>query len=299
MNWISNHLDLIDEKRLDEARVLHLTHLPSSLYKYKSLNRYTLECLNHSTVWMSDLQSLNDPYECYPTLDYEQMSCNFFRKNSFREDFKAKLKVEISEEEHNSIITSDDMWDAYHSLCKSKQIKIKDKDIVFNELKQVWDSAILYARNNLRICSLTERLDSTIMWSHYAEHHKGICIEYNFHNSNDAVQYIYPVSYTDDLFDFTFNFDFSSHKRRHRFTFAALQKATDWQYEKEWRVAFPNVNNSSNHYKTPIPTAIYLGSRYDENPSEMKLALDKIIKKLNIPVYKMRLDFKKYKMIPE
>src|SRR5438270_10833196 len=33
-------------------------------------------------------------------------------------------------------------------------------------------------RNEAAVLSLTERRDGVLMWSHYADHHRGICIEF-------------------------------------------------------------------------------------------------------------------------
>jgi len=100
-------------------------------------------------------------------------------------------------------------------------------------------------RNTLGILSLSERNDSILMWSHYANSHKGFCI--GFGNNldvkvSDVREVIYAeVRNTKFLFDFLTNSDptlenFEEALRREYF----LTKYIDWKYEKEWRIVGPS-----------------------------------------------------------
>src|SRR5262249_32823650 len=58
--------------------------------------------------------------------------------------------------------------------------------------------------NFLRVCSLSDRPNSVIMWSHYCAQHTGICIEYTLKglpHGHPARRYLYPVSYGTQRFD--------------------------------------------------------------------------------------------------
>jgi hypothetical protein len=64
---------------------------------------------------------------------------------------------------------------------------------------------------------------SHLMWSHYSDHHKGICLEYDI---GDIIDDIHPCIYTDDLAQF----DWSNNSK-----VLAIVKNTEWAYETEWR----------------------------------------------------------------
>jgi Protein of unknown function (DUF2971) len=60
-------------------------------------------------------------------------------------------------------------------------------------------------RDALRVGCFSERRDSILMWSHYADHHRGICIEYETRwlSIPEAIGLLHPVNYHPELFDVT------------------------------------------------------------------------------------------------
>ena len=76
---------------------------------------------------------------------------------------------------------------------------------------------------------------SVLMWSHYADCHKGICVGYNFNLASDEIlEHLYPIQYSDTRY-------FSAHPdtlKNNRYFF--IRKSTEWDYEKEWRLIYKN-----------------------------------------------------------
>jgi hypothetical protein len=56
----------------------------------------------------------------------------------------------------------------------------KDKIKEFGSIDGIVEGAIASLRNNIKITCFSEELFSMPMWSHYANNHKGFCIEYDF-----------------------------------------------------------------------------------------------------------------------
>ena len=136
------------------------------------------------------------------------------------------------------------------------------------------------------------------MWSHYSEQHKGICIEYDFTNTNSA-KYIIPVIYTNKVFNCT-EYLLDKSKAGWLSLLSSLQKTEDWAYEKEWRLIYPynHVTIDSNMHVSQ-PSAIYIGSRVDNLGVVGKEKLNQIIgiaKNKNIPVFQMSLNRDTFKM---
>ncbi len=74
-----------------------------------------------------------------------------------------------------------------------------------------------------RICSLSEDYRHTLLWSHYADSHKGCCIEVSAVNERElptSVRYIEEIPVVNDMQD---GKELLSHK------------STVWEYEKEVR----------------------------------------------------------------
>ena len=95
-------------------------------------------------------------------------------------------------------------------------------------------------RENTWICSLSKINDSLLMWGHYANNHKGVCVELNMahvikcldarhgtvvNNVGLEVQYKDIVQKPDY---------FKNHQNYHEYQIST--KGKDWEYEQEWRL---------------------------------------------------------------
>ena len=99
------------------------------------------------------------------------------------------------------------------------------------------------ARKNYRICSLSKVHDNNLMWSHYADGHRGCCIEFVV-EENDNWKML-DVNYDDKALNINSNTtieDVLSHK------------LSPWSYEEEVRY----ISTVSRYLKVRI-TKIYLG----------------------------------------
>lgn len=148
---------------------------------------------------------------------------------------------------------------------------------------------------------LSSDFKNRLMWSHYADCHKGFCIEYDFSAlekiQND--QYLLPVLYDNKrpLFPWSIAFDQSESsikEAQKKILLSLLTKDNVWSYEKEWRI-FIRKQRSSELIMPPI-TCIYLGACID---NESKNAIINIANKRNIPVKQMQLDRVTYDLYAE
>ncbi|MFK3891853.1 DUF2971 domain-containing protein [Sphingomonas sp. NPDC079357] len=123
------------------------------------------------------------------------------------------------------------------------------------------------------VLSLSATWSSVLMWSHYADEHRGICMEYD--TSAVLHQHLIPVSYnasraisTNDVVRWKFKNDFSAERRVRETYFYA--KSNEWRYEKEWR-DLDSVGSTEAPYEL---TAIYFGLRCDP---AVRMALVKLL----------------------
>ncbi|MGC1648146.1 MAG: DUF2971 domain-containing protein [Candidatus Sulfotelmatobacter sp.] len=132
------------------------------------------------------------------------------------------------------------------------------------------------------------------MWSHYADQHRGFCIEYDTDSlppENLFVRMLYPVIYSEKLFDGT---TYYLAAMRNRATFnilfpvlAALYKSPEWSYEKEWRLVIPaNLVREESPWRVPTPKHIYLGSRM---PDREKGQIVEICRKKGVDIHQIYL----------
>lgn len=156
--------------------------------------------------------------------------------------------------------------------------------------------------SSFKLCSFSERNDSMLMWAHYAGYHQGFCVEYNLDTilvSDFRRRFLYPTIYSDKMFDATEHLmkgiEDENFNNLH-LSLAALVKAKDWKYEKEWRLIFANgIVESEQAYKIGKPTTVYLGTKIKPDDQEK---LIEICTRRNIPLQKMKTHHSKFKLEP-
>ncbi|AQH05248.1 hypothetical protein A9R05_40130 (plasmid) [Burkholderia sp. KK1] len=154
-------------------------------------------------------------------------------------------------------------------------------------------------KDGFKVCSFSERGDSTLMWAHYANYHSGFCIEYDigsFQFKSAIALSMYPVIYRDEPFDATDYLLRHPTRNRLHLNMAALIKSTDWSYEREWRLIFSNgILARPGPVKMPKPKAVYLGSHIGK---DHETEVVHICKGKKIPVYKMQHSLDSFVMKP-
>lgn len=98
------------------------------------------------------------------------------------------------------------------------------------------------------------------MWSHYADNHKGMVIEYNFNsldlkNQKEILNGLHPVYYTNKIVNLDNYRTVQNVMSVH--ALAAINKSVEWEYENEWRIVVPKKTDEIG-FNLPIvkPTSI-------------------------------------------
>ncbi len=284
MNWQEEFLEMmfsIDHLKIDieGAFKLKSKNIPNRIYKYRTCNSNSLKNLIDGTVWLGDPASMNDPYEC--TL--------FFDANVLRTQDAAKHL----DDQVESLL--DEVPPAQREILRSVMTNVantSDEEFVKYLSGQI--------KQTLKFCSFSERVDSTLMWGHYAESHKGFCVEYDLKSvmpQNQTIRNLFPVIYKNSLFDITKIMAQIGRKEDFNNLYviqAGIHKAADWEYEKEWRLMFHHRSpDESQAYIMPKASAVYLGSHI--SLTDAKKVLD-ICCSLGTPVFKMKHAVNEFKM---
>lgn len=180
------------------------------------------------------------------------------------------------------------LWDPELAVIKEQEFKEKIKDIS----KQLHN----YIGTLFGVSSFAERSDNILMWSHYANKHTGICVEYDFSNLEieDITAFLLPVIYTKKrpllpIKKLTNLFGKESDKVSAsdglyivRYLLEAiLSKSSVWKYEEEWRMIGMKNLNSNNLLELPIITKIIIGVNTTQKNKEAVL---KFANERSIPV---------------
>ena len=201
------------------------------------------------------------------------------------------------------------------AFAKAAQIEADTDEIglmveLNNHLKLVSNDKVDHADASMTNLSkqLAKMLDDTffigclctsnknrLMWSHYADSHKGFCVEYDFSLAPDDSLPL-PVVYSKKRpltpWDAAINESEETLKAADRaFVMTLLTKDEAWAYEHEWRLIVPL--SGSQDFDMPPISCIYLGALC---PPESKAAIMEIAARKSIPVKQMVVDRGEYEL---
>lgn len=161
----------------------------------------------------------------------------------------------------------------------------------------------------LHILSLTNSYRKKLMWSHYADSHKGVCLTVRV-----PQDLVYPVCYStkriyeDSNINNIISLSQKSIKKNVNNNFSLLNKYKKiahikdkkWSYEKEYRVVFDKddegglIFEDGKWYMSVKTKNIYLGVNFDKNDEKVKKNIIEACKRNNITIKKMTLSKKDY-----
>lgn len=130
-----------------------------------------------------------------------------------------------------------------------------------------WDLIDAEGRRKVGVLSLSERNDDIRMWSHYADSHRGICIEFEATKNTLFFSRAQPVVYREE-FPVV---DICRASHEEKMLALCLTKARDWEYEKEWRIVDPWKGPGVQEFPPDLLTGVILGLRIPAEHRELVL----------------------------
>ncbi|MBS0588974.1 MAG: DUF2971 domain-containing protein [Proteobacteria bacterium] len=313
--WIDEFLKLmagstVTPDTINAAYELKEKNFPSKIYKFRAINDHAISNFKNDTVWLCSADKFNDPYECAAKCDTEEVTRQFSKNNLDEWFSQTDFEKNLSSIEVAAVkASSDPMKELSKILIGTHEgISGEEKEKIISELSAIERklSLEIFSRFNrsmqrrVKICSFSSRVDSVVMWGHYADSHKGFAIEYdvtNWPQGDLHRQILYPVIYKQDIFDSTkFHLQNALGKdvnNRHFCIVSSIRKSPDWSYESEWRFVLPvNQFYLDMDYLMPKPSAVYIGAKIE---SINKTRLLEIAKRKKMPIYQMSLSMSEYK----
>ena len=163
------------------------------------------------------------------------------------------------------------------------------------------DECVTALSNVALLKCFTEDPKNNLMWAHYADSYKGICVEYDIRRANEEVKkMLFPVVYRKKPEHFISVDEILSGKERgvedylrdSKGIFA--EKPLCWKYEKEWSSCDMNYDEriGGKNIEFPYITKIFLGPRIEPDDKKKVLAAVKAHNEKNkeqIVVYTTKL----------
>ena len=202
------------------------------LYKYYSV-KGGIATLRFGRLRLSPPNTFNDPFEFGMNVDYSAVS---------KDGLKEYLR------------TSTEMFNAWREIHAPGQDSFSIRRYYDDHLDEIVDERFAAFPGNVlaeqekscdraskfwAVTCFCENHDSILMWSHYAEQHEGMLIEFDsnhlpFHNDPES---LVKVRYSKDKPVYIYKFGMEGFEEQ--FQIFSIQKHIGWQYEQEWRMIIP------------------------------------------------------------
>ncbi len=248
---------------------------PSIVYKYRSWkDQYHKNILLKNQLYFSSPSDFNDPFDCRIPEDYSLLN-----SNEKIDAFLTKMRIDHINKGSFQEGDIEEMLKKFEFKLRNDVSKIQDEynSLYFSSIDEYFG-----------IVSLSERWNSILMWSHYADYHKGFCVGFseekltqNFECASGPV--FYPSDNTfprlDPIRDFLNTFPVQSHT-----------KSNEWQYEKEYRLVklfYPNppsINDRIQTFSDDNISEVIIGLNASEQTKKEIISLSK---EKNVPVYQI------------
>lgn len=324
-------------EKLSKIRQWLLDNTPNRLFRFRRCSDCSIDALKEDQIWGSSIWEFNDPYECVPCYNFETLWKKIYQTLNSQNIFslidslkeggilpevkRAYPSVDIEQMIKNIPIQIDER-DMEEKLEFFKNYLNKFIGASFEEIVQRFYISIQAEEAKKQIACFSEQNSSTLMWGHYADSHKGFCLEYDFQAilkdctqnctdlrgcNNFMLNFsLAPIIYNEKRFDATAFFSTVMQAILYEqnqvpmdlyyedtliVSKCLLTKSIDWEYENEWRLFTPYFNDEYRPFGKILslkPVALYMGAKISK---ENEAVLYKICKEKGIKCFKMLQDF--------
>ena len=204
----------IDEPEVaEEVGYYYMCYAPTYLYKYYRDNSLNWDAVRNNKMWYSAPNNFNDVFDCDIFVDEKSL-------------FNSILQMVPDK---RGVRPGSPMWRQLKQTLNQEIVSLKS---TFHEMK-----------STTGISCLSETCDSLLMWAHYANNHRGICVEYELLEINKQLGFSpVPIVYSDERSVFqNLNPDTLDYDVTEVFIKSLTSKSPEWSYEKEWRIIQDNT----------------------------------------------------------
>jgi len=230
---------------------------PEILYKYRSLSgdnfKFTHDIFMKNELYFPHPDQINDPFDCKipPYLD-----------NLTKEDVIEFVK-KVDPKKVEDRVGDFDKW------------KQGILNASLSEIVKSWEQG-LKSQQDVGVLSFSKKYSDILMWAHYADSHKGICIGFDSCELSftfrgmplppEQVKYPkyneYPKWNPFDVIEVTPS---SSEEICDILYFT---KSRDWKYEEEWRIIFPANGRTLQKINPNALVSVHFGCQIAKDDKE-------------------------------
>ena len=246
---------------------------PASLYKYYGDSTRNLDSIKAGKMWYSAPSNFNDVFDCEISVDEAAII------NCAMQMAPDKKKIRVGSP----------MW---KQIGQTMRQEIKSFCATYESM-----------RSSMGISCLSESDDSLLMWAHYANNHRGMCVEYDLMEINEKLKFTpVPIVYSKDRVCFdVLNPDTVGNDAVALLVQSLTSKSAEWSYEHEWRIIREDsacgskwdVEKKGALLDMVRPISITLGCATEE---EFEKSVREYCEENRIPLYRMQKDKSQYRL---
>lgn len=256
------------------------------LFKYTDVNKNALDTILNNTLWHANVDTLNDPFEFFFKF-IKQLPLDSNKFVQLMEESNYWVKPEYIKQERDAaiqlILSGNEILIRKHILKKASNA----------------ESDLFQLMQTLCVCSVSRKVDDPLMWSHYSNGMRGICIAYDNKLLNNAALNFESVRYEPSPPEINF-FEWYKTERKDFTPMGKflLTKQTNWKYEVEWRSIEFSKQQNSKGFLAPLKNNTIKAIIYGSKIKNLELEQLKIVcKQKSIPLLKATADRENYRIV--
>ncbi len=258
---------------------------PSRIFKFFRPTDFAFKNLDEDTVFLASPEDFNDPFDSGLRMTVLPMLQHLLRTRDV-EGSEELAKLGVSQNDLASMLNGTVDEEVLERMATGESAGSKNE---LRELVRVLPMVLervnqdlmvgrtsQFFRRALKVTCFTESADSALLWAHYAQDHRGFCVEYDIRSVDPGLpqrRLLFPVFYNAERFDAGPSFlkamtGTEGYLPNHAFL-AALHKGPDWAYEREWRIVNPDGREQGFTIPMITPTAVYAGVRMSDEHRQL------------------------------
>jgi hypothetical protein len=220
-----------------DADSVKAPHVPSALYKYRRFCDEHKKALERGVLRRSSPSQFNDPYDSTIYFDVGRFVMEDLSFAEFTNAVAAGTAVGFEPKRINKPIYQRDWRQKFmKDLLQNQPREVADACFkqAAERITRLQDETVQFMTDTVRqgysVVCFAETAASVLMWSHYADDHKGFCVEYNL--TGELARLCCPVLYRKKMTDVTrFMFKKDPTDMNNLFPmYASLLKSDEWSY---------------------------------------------------------------------
>jgi len=224
---------------------------PGKVFRYQKFSELSLDALCHDQLYFSDPKAFNDPLDCQPNVESDS------NVDELRSILREQIQKRVEAETLSSLSSAKVVGDTATQHAKSIAVQLAENELAnigYHATNPDYECSNIDAECKLLtyaiqsellkqydrgICCFSSTVDNPLLWSHYGDQHRGLCVGYDLNRKPKPR--LHKVVYGSNRIIHTSAIMKAIVEKRHEYQErldrdVLLRKALPWSYEEEWRL---------------------------------------------------------------